>query len=279
MSFFTLSVAAAKAKRDNGKLSSLSATWNAEKAKATTPKKLTIFNLAYGSVDPIAYVTSAAPAPVSTPAAPTTTNTGTGSGGVDPGATPAPSSPAPGTTAEAPSLTPSPAASAGSTTTADPFRPGPPQLPAAGTPAQAGEYYSDTAAVWAGGDVTRRACEIMQPGARGACKKFGFPWGIAVPAPVTSAPAATPMTPYDNSVPGAGSGLPAFGYDEVDPTATSYVDGAYAPANADELDAGAPVQDASRSSPPMSTGLKVGLAIGAAALLFGGAKKARARRR
>lgn len=50
-------------------------------------------------------------------------------------------------------------------------------VPAPGTPPQAGEYYADTAAVWAGGDVTRRACEIDQPGAAGACKRYGFPIG------------------------------------------------------------------------------------------------------
>ena len=46
-----------------------------------------------------------------------------------------------------------------------------------GKPKQSGEYYSSAGLVWGGGPVTRRACEISQLGAKGACKKFGFPWG------------------------------------------------------------------------------------------------------
>ena len=55
-----------------------------------------------------------------------------------------------------------------------------------GKPKAAGEYYGDIGAVWAGGSVTRRVCEIAQSGAKGACKKFGFAWGkmgTAAPTP------------------------------------------------------------------------------------------------
>lgn len=63
-----------------------------------------------------------------------------------------------------------------------------------GKPKGPGEFYSSTKAVWAGGATTRRACEIKQSGAKGACKTFG--WGTAQ-TPVNT---GTSNTVYDGAL-------------------------------------------------------------------------------
>lgn len=116
-------------------------------------------------------------------------------------AAPVATSPAstPASSSAAATAAPPPAASASllPTTPATPA-PAPTSVPAAGTPKQAGEYYGNTTEVWAGGDVTRRACEIQQSGAKGACKRWGFPWGMttpATPAPAADTPSNAPTAP------------------------------------------------------------------------------------
>lgn len=118
-------------------------------------------------------------------------------------AAPVATSPAstPASSSAAATAAPPPAASASllPTTPATPApAPAPTSVPAAGTPKQAGEYYGNTTEVWAGGDVTRRACEIQQSGAKGACKRWGFPWGMttpATPAPAADTPSNAPTAP------------------------------------------------------------------------------------
>lgn len=95
-------------------------------------------------------------------------------------------------------------AAASAATPAAPAAPPPSQTPPpAGTAPATGERYNDPNAVWEGGDVTRRACEIKQKGAKGACDRFGYPWGIDPAAAVV--PAAVPA---DNGGQGGGSSTP-----------------------------------------------------------------------
>ena len=204
---FGYELSAAKKKNDATALTKLSKKWNDQKSRMSAAKHAS----EYGTVDPITYIVAKSPSPA--PAAPPssssggTSGSGSGSGSIEPVSNP-------NVATEAPTrvyYTPLPTPSAES--------PGPPVnvVPAPGEPAREGEYYSNSGEVWAGGAVTKRACEIKQKGAKGACTLYGYPWGGVGAAPAAAPAVNVPAAAADLSTPGV-SGGGGGGYDLNDPS-------------------------------------------------------------
>ncbi len=150
-----------------------------------------------------------------------------------------------------------------------------PAVPPAGSPESPGEYYADTDAVWAGGDVTRRACEIEQSGAKGACKKFGYPWGMPAPAASSAAAAADANgLPIANPLPPVAGGSYYYAPSNAPHIASTYPE---FDLYGNPIEAGAEGEEAAEGESKGLSPLAIGGIAVAALLLLGGAAKRKRR--
>lgn len=260
---FTSRVANARRAKRCQELGQLSAEWSKARAIYERNRLLSQFNREYGSTDPLEGVACGVAAPAPAPSTPVTQTPALPSGPAAPSPSPAPSF-------EHYDISPVPTASAPPSSSPTPTGPG---VAPSGTPKGEGEYYGDANEVWAGNEVTRRACEIQQKGARGACDRFGLPWGGA---------AVDPQNPTVN----LGSQGVGFGVDEYytpapEVTDQGAQDAVLAVAEGGDIAAAADAATDASAPPPPKSSFPWGWVIaGAAALaLFGGARAVRRRRR